>query len=89
MKEGTDVLYLERRNPQLFLQLAPERVLGAFSRLDVSTWKRDGARYHPLGGLPLLGEHLRLVKDKSGDAFKRLSVFPHAALSPYSLAAER
>ena len=43
-------------------------------------WKGDRAWYHPLRGLPLLGEHRRLLKDEGRYAFKRVSVFPHATL---------
>src|SRR5439155_6537934 len=81
MEERADVPYLERRDPQLFLQLTPERGLGAFARLDVATWKGDGARHHPLCGLPLLCQDRRLLKDEGRDTLERLSVLPHAAPS--------
>src|SRR6266550_618151 len=81
MEERADVPYLERRDPQLFLQLTPERGLGAFPRLDVATRKGDGARHHPLCGLPLLCQDRRLLKDEGRDTLERLSVLPHAAPS--------
>src|SRR6266480_2258351 len=79
MEERADVPYLERRNPQLFLELTPKRGLGAFPRLDVATRKGDGAWHHPLCGLPLLREDRRLLEDEGRDTLKRLSVLPHAA----------
>lgn len=88
MEERADVPYLERRDPQLFLELTPERGLGAFSRLDVATRKGNGARHHPLCGLPHLREDRRLLKDEGRDTLNRLSVLPHAAPFPYSFVAE-
>src|SRR5256885_9705395 len=85
MEERADVPYLERRNPQLFLELTPKRGLGAFPRVDVATRKGDGAWHHPLCGLPLLREDRRLLEDEGRDTLKRFSVLPHAAPLPLTL----
>jgi hypothetical protein len=87
MEKRADVPYLERRDPQLFLELTPERGLGAFPKLDVATRKGDSARHHPLCGLPFLREDGRPLKDEGRDTLNGLSVVRHAAPFPYSLAA--
>src|SRR5436190_8573898 len=86
MEERADVLYFEGRNPQLLFELTPERVLSLLPRLDVAAWKGDRAGYHLPRGLPLLREHRRLLEDEGRDALKRVSVLPHGAHSPSSLA---
>ena len=88
MEEGTDIPYLKGRDSQLLHELASERFLKALSRLDVAAWEGHRAWYHPLRGLPLLGEHGRLLKDEGRYTFKRVAVFLHVTRSPESLAAE-
>src|SRR5439155_11332231 len=75
MEQRTDVGDALGHDAQLFVELAPERVLEPLARVDVASGQRDGSRSESSSRLALLGQHVAVPDEHEHDAVERLSVF--------------